>query len=379
MPSASPETSVAAVRAGVDLVDDYRAIFLAGLPMLDVRAPVEFQRGAFPGAANLPLLTDIERQKVGTAYKQQGQEAAVALGHRLVGGAVREARLREWADFARANPQGVLYCFRGGMRSGLVAQWLRDDAGVRLPRVRGGYKAMRQFLMDEIEDALRHCRMVLLSGLTGTGKTEVIEARPDGIDLEGHANHRGSAFGKRATPQPGPIDFEHRIAIDLLRKRAAGMSRFVLEDEGRSVGSCGLPLPLREAMQHLPVVWLEDRFEARVDRILRDYVTDLRSEFVALHGEEAGFAAFAERLHASLAAMVKRLGLERYRRIDQLIGEALAEQRRTGSVERHREWIRLLLTEYYDPMYQFQRSRKADRIVFSGDRDAVLEWLEATA
>ncbi len=378
MPSESPEAILESPALGAEMVDDYRSIFLAGLPMLDVRAPIEFGRGAFPGAVNLPLLTDIERQKVGTAYKQHGQAAAIGLGHRLVGGATREARVLAWTEFVRAHPGGVLYCFRGGLRSALAAQWLRTDAGLHYPRVRGGYKAIRQFLMQEIEDAIRSCRLVLLSGLTGTGKTEVIETRPDAIDLEGHANHRGSAFGKRATPQPSPIDFEHRIAIDLLRKREAGMTRFVLEDEGRSVGSCGLPLPLREAMLQLPVVWLEDRFEARVDRILRDYVSRLCAEFVAQAGEEAGFDAFGARLHASLAAMTKRLGAERSGRVDSLIAEALVLQRRTGSPERHRAWIEMLLNEYYDPMYQYQRSRKADRIVFTGDRDAVLGWLEAT-
>src|SRR5690606_33076472 len=173
-------------------------------------------------------------------------------------------------------------------------------------------------------------------------------------------------------------DFEHRIAIDLLRKRTAGMVRFLLEDEGRSVGSCGLPLVLREAMQRSPVIWLEDCFESRVSRILRDYVTRLCAEFIATKGEEAGFEAFGARLHSSLEAMTKRLGLERLRRVDALISEALALQRRTGEVDRHRDWIRILLAEYYDPMYQYQRDRKADRIVFTGDRDAVLEWLEAS-
>ncbi len=378
MPSASTDATLDPPGVASELVGDFRSIFLAGIPLLDVRAPIEFGRGAFPGAVNLPLLTDIERQKVGTAYKQRGQAAAIELGHRLVGGAIRESRLSDWAAFVRAHPDGVLYCFRGGLRSAVVAQWLRDDAGLRYPRVRGGYKAMRQFLSEEIEGAVRDCRVVLLSGLTGTGKTEVIEARPDAIDLEGHANHRGSAFGKRATPQPSPIDFEHRIAIDLLRKRAAGLNRFLLEDEGRSVGSCGLPLALREAMQRSPVVWLEDRFEARVSRILRDYVTRLCAEFVATRGEEAGFEAFGARLRSSLEAMTRRLGVERLRRVDALIRQALSRQQRTGEVEQHRDWIAILLAEYYDPMYQYQRDRKADRIVFTGDRDAVLEWLETS-
>ena len=93
-------------------------------------------------------------------------------------------------------------------------------------------------------------------------------------------------------------------------------------------------------------------------------------------GVENGFESFGARLHASLAAMTRRLGAERFRRIDVLIAQALESQRRTGSVEGHRAWIAMLLTEYYDPMYQYQRSGKADRIVFTGDRDAVLDWLE---
>ncbi|MGE3928439.1 MAG: tRNA 2-selenouridine(34) synthase MnmH, partial [Lautropia sp.] len=169
MPSGSAEAALAAPDRAQGLVEDYRSLFLAVAPLLDVRAPVEFCKGAFPGAVNLPLLTDAERQKVGTAYKQQGQDAAVALGHRLVGGEVRAARVAAWAAFARANPSGLLYCFRGGMRSGLVCEWLRTDAGIHYPRVRGGYKAMRHFLMQTLEAALDECSFVLLSGLTGTG------------------------------------------------------------------------------------------------------------------------------------------------------------------------------------------------------------------
>ena len=92
--------------------DNFAELFLNDVPMMDARAPVEFAKGAFPGVVNLPLMNDLERQKVGTCYKQHGQQAAIELGHRLVSGQVKADRIQGWADFARNNPQGYIYCFR---------------------------------------------------------------------------------------------------------------------------------------------------------------------------------------------------------------------------------------------------------------------------
>ncbi len=279
-------------------ITDYRDIFLNDRPMMDTRAPVEFTKGAFPGVVNLPLMTDDERRRVGTCYKQQGQQAAIVLGHQLVSGATKAERIEQWAQFAQANPNGYLYCFRGGLRSQIVQQWLKTEAGIDYPRVGGGYKAMRTFLVETIEQATAQCDFVLLGGMTGTGKTEVLTQLNNALDLEGHANHRGSSFGKRATTQPSNIDFENRLAVDLLKKRAAGIERFVVEDESRMIGSCALPLPLHKGMQGFAMVWLEDSVEGRVERILRDYVINLCAEFIAVFGEN-GYAFFAERLTQS--------------------------------------------------------------------------------
>ncbi|HWR80658.1 MAG TPA: tRNA 2-selenouridine(34) synthase MnmH [Pseudomonas sp.] len=357
-----------------DNSSNYREIFLSGVPMMDARAPVEFSKGAFPGVINLPLMNDLERQKVGTCYKQKGQQAAIELGHSLVCGKVKAERVAAWAAFAGAHPEGYLYCFRGGLRSQLVQQWLKE-VGIDYPRVLGGYKAMRSFLLETIEQAMQQCDFVVVGGLTGTGKTDVLAALDNRLDLEGHANHRGSSFGKRATAQPGQIDFENALAIDILRKRAAGVDSFVLEDESRLVGRCSLPLDLHQGMQHFPLVWLDDTLESRVQRILRDYVTDLCAEFVALHGQELGFTLFAERLQESLANIHKRLGGERYQRLQVLMQSALELQGRSADTSLHQGWIEALLTEYYDPMYAFQRESKADRIEFSGSQTEVVAYL----
>ena len=355
--------------------EDFQALFVSGVPLMDVRAPVEFARGAFPGAVNLPLMNDIERQKVGTCYKQNGQDAAIALGHQLVCGQVKAQRVVAWADFARAHPDGYLYCFRGGLRSRITQEWLKTEAGIEYPRVVGGYKAMRTWLLDALDSALASCRFVVVGGLTGSGKTDVLHALDNAIDLEGLAHHRGSSFGKRARPQPAQIDFENALVIDMVKRQYSGQHNFVLEDESRLIGSCALPLPLHQAMQTMPVVWLDDTFEARVERIHRDNVVSLAAELEQALGAD-GFAAFSGRLRQSLKNIVKRLGHERYARIAARLDDALEAHARHQQTAGHREWIRLLLTDYYDPMYASQRARKQERIVFSGDQPAVTEWLK---
>src|SRR5690606_2666558 len=145
--------------------------------------------------------------------------------------------------------------------SQITQQWLKEEAGIEYPRVIGGYKAMRTFLLETTEQAVKDCSFVVLGGMTGTGKTDVLLQLSNGLDLERHARHRGSSFGKHAVGQPAQIDFENGLAVDILKKRAAGQSLFVLEDESRAIGSCSLPLLLYQGMQTYPVVWLEDSLE----------------------------------------------------------------------------------------------------------------------
>ncbi len=360
------------------LLSDYARIFLCDLPLLDVRAPVEFAAGALPQAVNVPLLTDDERRQVGTCYKQHGQQAAVALGHRLVGGDVKAARVQAWVEFAQRHPEGALYCARGGLRSQTVQQWLAE-AGVDYPRVAGGFKALRNFLLGALNACAASEDLVVLGGWTGSGKTELLRTLPQGLDLEGCARHRGSSFGALPASQPAQIDFENCVAVALLKKQAAGARRLVVEDEGNHIGRCEVPLPLRQAMSCAPVVWLEESFDARVQRLVQDYTVDLCAAYLARWAGADGFARYAEHLQHSLAKIRKRLGGERHQRLLKEMQSALAEQDSTGSVARHRDWIAALLREYYDPMYAYQRSRLSTRIAFAGERDAVRAYLSEIA
>jgi tRNA 2-selenouridine synthase len=358
-------------------ITDLQSLFIADVPLMDVRAPIEFHKGAFPNAVNLPLMSDDERHRVGICYKQQGPDKALALGHRLVSGAIKADRLAAWIDFTRAHPQGVLYCFRGGQRSAIVQQWLLAES-VHYPRVAGGYKAMRSFLVETLDAAAAQCRYTILGGLTGSGKTEVLTRLTHGVDLEGLANHRGSSFGKRLTPQPAQVYFENALAIHLLRLRHAGIGHIVLEDEGRFIGSCSLPLALHQQVRSSPLVWLDEPLTARVTRILDDYVVDLYTALSAQLDQDQAWAALSDRLQHSLASIARRLGMERYRRLSALMCGALDHHQRHGDPSRHRDWITALLAEYYDPMYASQRDAYGQRLVFRGTRAEVQEYLSAS-
>lgn len=352
--------------------DDYRALFLADAPMMDMRAPAEFARGAFPSARSLPLMTDDERAEVGICYKQAGQQAAIELGHGLVAGEVQARRLAGWLDFARRHPQGYLYCFRGGLRSQTVQRWLREE-GVDYPLVLGGYKAMRRFLLEEFERGLAQAELVLVAGRTGTGKTRVIEALPRSIDLEGLAHHRGSTFGQLPEPQPSQIDFENALAIALMKLLAGGDRRVLLEDEGRLIGRICLPDALRARMAEAPLLVVEQSLAERVDAIVEDYVVDLGARYRSAHGE-AGDRLHAEKLQHDLSRIRRRLGGERQQRLAGLMEDAFAAQWRGEGLEGHRAWIEVLLTQYYDPMYEYQLEQRGGRVLFRGDRGQAIDW-----
>lgn len=355
--------------------EDYRALFLSDAPMMDMRAPAEFEHGAFPTASSLPLMTDEERAEVGICYKHEGQAAAIALGHELIAGDLKEQRLARWSQFARANPEGYLYCFRGGLRSQTVQQWLRVQ-GIDYPLIRGGYKAMRRFLLEQQDRSVAVADIVLVSGKTGTGKTRVIEQLQRSIDLEGLACHRGSTFGQLLEPQPSQIDFENAISIDFLKLLDAGPERIFLEDEGRLIGRLALPESLRLKMQSAPMVLVEQSLEERIGVVVEDYVLDLGRRFAAVHGEE-GPAMHRDKLQQDLARISKRLGGERHTQVSEMLDAAFARQWNTGSLEGHQAWIAYLLERYYDPMYEYQLSQRAGAALCRGTREEVVAWAAA--
>jgi tRNA 2-selenouridine synthase len=359
------------------LIDDYASLFLDDRPLLDVRAPVEFAEGSFPAAQNHPLLDDEQRHQIGLRYAEDGQDAAIALGEALATPSVRSQRVAPWIEFARHHPNGVLYCFRGGMRSAIAQRWLYEASGIAYPRVKGGYKALRQFLLEEIERAAEEAKFLVIGGRTGSGKTLFLRAQTQPmLDLEALAWHRGSAFGRHATPQPRQIDFEHHLAIELLRHRHRHMGPLLVEDEGKTIGSIHQPPRLYQRIKQSPLLILEATERERVLNSVQEYVIDTLAEYQSAHGVNEGFALWSNYVLDSLGRIQRRLGGVRYQALDSAAKSALQQHRQDGDPWVHQEWIATLLHQYYDPMYDYQMSNNRHRIVFTGDRQALQEFIQ---
>ena len=354
---------------------EYRRILVSDHPIMDARAPIEFNKGAFPASVNHPLMEDEERRLVGTCYKEQGQQAAIELGHSLVHGEIKQQRIAAWIKFFSDNPNGYLYCFRGGLRSQLTQQWLKE-AGLDIPFIEGGYKAMRQFLIETIDNAPQARPMLILSGITGSGKTEFLLERQEAIDLEGLAHHRGSSFGRFHEGQPTQINFENALAVALLKHQDKAVKHLLLEDESYLIGRSALPQAFYANMQAANLLVLEESLDARLARLLNEYVHKMHSGYIQRLGETQGFTAFAQYLSQSITGIRKRLGGKRHDELQAMINDALAVQLSQNDTSAHLKWIELLLLKYYDPMYQYQIDKKADRIIFKGDHLAMHQWLD---
>jgi tRNA 2-selenouridine synthase len=317
-------------------------------PVLDVRSPGEYTHAHIPGAISLPLFTDEERKVVGTAYKQQSKQAAIKIGLDYFGVKMRmmveeaEAIMSNW-QLAISNKKTqkttnnkeplpianclLVHCWRGGMRSAGVA-WLLDLYGFKVYTLIGGYKAYRKWVLAQFE---KDYPFKIIGGYTGSGKTlvlqELAKQQQSIIDLEGLANHKGSAFGALGqNPQPKQEMFENLLAQEL-----AYCSRFLsgstanctwLEDESQRIGNLQIPMPLWYTMRKSPVYFLDIPFKERLD-----YLTEEYGKFEKQH------------LVNAVMRIQKRLGgLETKNAISFLLEN------------NYKECFRILLT-YYDKLY----------------------------
>ena len=163
-----------------------------------------------------------------------------------------------------------------------------------------------------------------------------------------------------------------------MKQVITGNHAFAVEDESRNIGSRHIPPVFFSCLETAPLVLLEATDEERVDITLQEYVHDSLASFQCESGDQAGFSGWSTYLQGSLDRIRRRLGGDRHARVSGMLQDALAQHADSGDTEGHRAWIAYLLHEYYDGMYEYQLSKKAERIVFSGDQAAVLEYLDET-
>ncbi|MCH9611483.1 MAG: tRNA 2-selenouridine synthase [Chlamydiales bacterium] len=284
--------------------------------LVDVRSPAEFAHAHIPGAHNIPLLDNEQRHLVGLCYKQKGQDQAVILGLKLAG-----PKLAQLVEEAKQFDQIEVYCWRGGMRSNFMAK-LFSMAGIETSVREGGYKSFRKEVLQILK---RDYNLRILTGLTGSGKTEVLQEKPQFIDLENLANHRGSAFGYIG-PQPSNEQLENLLATKLLTLNAK--EEIWVEDESRVIGSCKLPDDFFHQMMRAPRTEIDCPLDERVKRLVTTY-------------GPCGVSHLKE----GILQLTRRLGHERTQKALSLL------------VDNDLDSCFRLLLEYYDKAYEKSQKR----------------------
>lgn len=274
--------------------------------LIDARTPAEFAIDHIPGAVNYPVLDDEERRIVGTLYKQVG-----AFEARRVGGAMVAANLARHLRGPLADrPEGwkpLVYCWRGGLRSGSMTHWLRL-VGWDAQQLAGGYKAWRRHVIDTIAQQAPQLQLFVVCGATGTAKTRLLHVLASQgeqtLDLEGLARHKGSLLGALPdVPQPSQTAFETAIASVL--EGLDSTRPLYIEGEGRRIGRLTVPIALVERMRNSPCIEVRASVAARVEFLLRDYaylgeqpqwLADQLNPLKPLHGNEtiAAWQAMAQ-------------------------------------------------------------------------------------
>lgn len=304
-----------------------KALAMENAVYIDVRSPKEFSEDSLPSAYNVPILDNEERALVGIVYKHQGPLEARNVAMELVASQI-PAKIKQIREIAQGRDV-VLYCWRGGLRSKVMAQLL-DLVAFPCYRLIGGYKAYRKYVNEFFNHGQISSKMIVLYGLTGVGKTEIIQRLISlgvpAIDLEGMANHRGSVFGNVGLgQQPSQKKFESMLFTALQKYKNS--KAIVVEGESRKIGRLTIPRLLYDAMQKGIHGLVYDSLENRVKRICQEYVQNSQTNLLELE--------------SALRALENRIGKAK--------SQMLIEQLYAGEFEKVVEY---LLLNYYDLLYR---------------------------
>lgn len=316
--------------------------------LIDVRSPCEHAAERLPDSINIPLLSDEERAVIGTIYKQDGEVVARRHALKLIAPKI-PSMIDDIVALRTLHSQAtVVYCWRGGLRSESVSSLL-SMAGIDCFRLQGGYKSWRANVLRDFQLDQYRFVPVVLNGLTGVGKTEILKELNSRnlqiLDLEEFACHRGSAFGSMGLPkQPSQKNFD-ALVWQKLRDVDSGV--VFMEAESRKIGRILLPEFIYKRIISSKTILITGTIEKRVERIIADYLSTTSPEQLE---------AALERL----AGLRERLGAERVKDISDVV---LSGDLRSG--------VKILLTEYYDPLYSKQiQAHSPFCLEVSGDNPA---------
>lgn len=300
-------------------------------PVIDVRSPSEYSKAHIPGAINIPLFSDEERAMVGTKYVRENRYNAVIAGLDAVG-----PKLSTFVNTLQATTsqkEVLVYCWRGGMRSQSMT-WLFNLAGFKAKALVGGYKSYRRNAQEYFEKPFK---LIVLGGMTGSGKTELLQhLKSKGeqvVDLEGLANHKGSAFGWIGQEKQPSTEYFENLLFEELIKLDPNIPTWV-EDESKSIGTIFVPQQFYQQMGLSATISVEVAFETRVKRLVVDYTNCNPDDLIQ-----------------SVNRITKRLGLDKAKHCIDLINQ-----------NKFDEAVAISLA-YYDKTYRFGLENKKNKPV----------------
>jgi tRNA 2-selenouridine synthase len=292
--------------------------------IIDVRSPAEFAHDHMPGAINLPVLNDEQRAQVGTLYKQVSPFKARKLGAALVASNIAIHLQQHFADQPK-DYHPLVYCWRGGQRSGSMALVL-TQIGWRVTVLQGGYQTYRAWVRSQLEALPPQFEYRILAGLTGSAKTHILQnLSAQTLDLEGLANHRGSLLGRVFdSPQPTQKAFESQLLVAL--KTLDPSQPVWLEAESNKIGQVYVPQALWKKMQDSTGVELQVAMGDRVNYLLAEYPQ---------------WIAHPQQLKHKLERLISRYGKLQIQHWFDLI-----------DAQQWSEFVRSILEKHYDPAYR---------------------------
>lgn len=284
---------------------------------IDVRAPVEYNADHIPGSINMPVFDNDERSEIGKIYKMIGKDEAIVKGSEIAG-----MKLGEFVAGINKLPGKniIITCFRGGMRSTTIASLL-DSLGFSVYKLKDGYKGYRRFISARLEKIELNPPAFIIFGLTGTGKTEILNKIKNSIDLEGMAGHRSSVFGAI-----GLRPHTQKMFESLLMKRIDDLnnSEFALiEGESRKIGDIHIPRKIMRIINEAPAILIKASMERRIEIILKNYSGQDGNDILSI-----------------VNSLEPRIGRKNVLTLEELF--------KSGDLF---EFTRILLEKYYDPLY----------------------------
>jgi len=298
--------------------------------IIDIRSPIEFKDGSIPEAINIPLFTDKEREEIGTIYKHEGQAAAKWRAMEFVSHKIPRL-LNQIKEAMTHGEELVIHCWRGGMRSKAVVTFL-EFAGIYAMRLTGGYKAYRQYILQQIPEMFPE-RAIVLHGFTGVGKTEVLKnLKSLGypiLDLEEMAAHRGSIFGTIGLGEGNNQKIFDSLLYKGLRE-IQGSAYFVMEAESKRIGKAVQPEELMDRKMKGINIYIHSPIEQRVKQLVNEYVLPYQNE-----------PWYHDQISIGIEKILRRIK-------DNEMKKALLQ---TLEDKNYREMIGILLEHYYDPRY----------------------------